>query len=76
MPSCERQAIMFGEVGGTYTVTVDGETVAESTVPASAPVDGSMVVMVLVGPDGQVEVAPQAFLRAPNLDAATIPGCG
>lgn len=73
---CERQAIMFGEIGGSYTVTVDGSSVVESTVPAGAPVDATMVVTVLVGPDGEVEVPPPAFVRAPNLDPATIPGCG
>ena len=75
---CQRFPFPVGEVGGggTYTIDVDGETVLEATAPASAPEGASMVVRVLVAHDGAVEVLPPAMVAVPELDTATIPGCG
>jgi len=74
--ACQRYPISTGPVGGTYAIRVDGKTVVEASVPASAPDGASVVVSVLVGPDGEVESQPPALVRTPNLDTSTVPGCG
>ena len=75
---CQRHPLSVGEVGGggSYTIEVEGKTVVEGTVPASSPEGASIVVSVLVGQDGAVEVLPSTLVQAPELDILSIPGCG
>jgi hypothetical protein len=75
--ACQRHPWSVGEVGGgTYSIEVDGTAVVEGTIPASAPEGASIVVSVLVGQDGAVEVLPPSMVEVPELDTTTIPGCG
>jgi hypothetical protein len=76
---CQRHPWSVGDVGGgggTYRIEVDGDTVVDATIPASAPEGASIVVSVLVGQDGAVEVLPPSMVEVPELDTTTIPGCG
>jgi hypothetical protein len=75
---CTRQPFPAGEVGGggTYAIQVEGKTVVESTVPASTPEGASIVVSLLIGSDGVVEVLPPSLVEVPELDTSTVPGCG
>jgi hypothetical protein len=74
---CSRQPISAGKIGGgTYTIQVGGKTVVEATMPAGVPDDASVVVSVVVGPDGEVEALPAGLVEVPDVDIAPIPGCG
>jgi hypothetical protein len=73
---CQRHPITVGKIGGgRYAVHVEGKTVVDAAVPASAPHDATLVVGVLIGPDGMVEVLPSRVVEVPELDTTPIP-CG
>jgi hypothetical protein len=73
---CQRNPITVGKVGGgTYAVHVEGKTVVDAAVPASAPEDATLVVGLLIGPDGTVDVLPSRLVEVPELDITPIP-CG
>jgi hypothetical protein len=74
--ACERQVTPFGEVRGSYSVEIDGNSVLDGTVPPNA-VDGYLVVRVTISADGEVSAAPPALiLREPAMVINPIPGCG
>lgn len=73
---CQRSPLSAGKLsGGTYSIQVDGKTVLEATMPAGAPDAASLVVSVLIGPDGEVEVLPPSLVETPELDVMPMPGC-
>jgi hypothetical protein len=74
--ACARQVSPYGEVGGTYTIRVDGTSVLEGTVPPNGA-GGYLVIRVTITADGEVGVgAPTLVRREPALLMNPIPGCG
>lgn len=71
VPACHHVSTFFGEVAGTYTITIDGEVVAEGVIPRGVR-DGAVRKRVIVAPDGTAravgglpwtETVPDDFVR-------------
>jgi hypothetical protein len=73
--ACERQVTPFGEVRGSYIVTIDGTSVLDGTVPPNL-MGGYLVIRVTMTTDGEVSAAPPTLvLREPAMVMNPIPGC-
>jgi hypothetical protein len=74
---CERATISFGEIGGRYSILVDGEAVTQGALPANIPGERTVLVRVRIAEDGTATAAAPALLaRAPQFLIEPIPGCG
>jgi hypothetical protein len=75
--ACRRESMVPSVINGGYTISVNGETVAEGTVPERAGAETFLVVRVRIGPDGDVDVDPPGVaLQPPPAVGANLPGCG
>jgi hypothetical protein len=75
--ACERSTMTFGEIGGRYTVEVDGEPVVDATMPPNVPLDRFVVVRIMIAADGTASAAaPVLSARAPPIETGPIAGCG
>jgi hypothetical protein len=74
---CERATISFGEIGGRYSILVDGEAVTQGAFPPNIPGERTALVRVTIAEDGTATAAAPALLaRAPPFVTEPIPGCG
>lgn len=75
LAACRRETLQLSSIGGSYRMRVDGATVSEGVVPASAGGGEFLVIRLLIGPDGEAEAAAPVVLAAPPNASTAIPGC-
>jgi len=75
--SCERLTQVWGDVAGTFAISIDGKPVLDAEVAPGTPLEGYLVVRIEVGPDGEASVigAPRWTRLAPDPGAQPVP-CG
>jgi hypothetical protein len=75
---CEYQQMVFGEVGGSYGVLVDGTPAFDGAVPSGMPADGFLVVRLSIDADGDVtpEGEPAWTRMPPPLTNRPLADCG
>lgn len=78
IPACERMVMEFGDVAGTYDVTVAGTTVIDAQVPPGMPANGYLLARVQVDRDGTASAdgPPRWVAAAPAMVNAPLANCG
>jgi hypothetical protein len=78
VPACERTVMTFGDVAGTYEVTVAGTTVVDAQVPPGMPARGYLFVRVQVDADGSASAdgPPRWVAAEPASVTAPLANCG
>ena len=75
--SCEHLSQVWGDVAGTFTISIDGKPVLDAEVAPGTPLEGYLVVRIEVDPDGEAQaIGPPRWTRQPpDPDAQRVP-CG
>lgn len=78
VPACERTVMAFGDVAGTYEITVAGTTVVDARVPPGMPARGYLFVRVRVDGDGSASAdgPPRWVAGEPGMVSAPLADCG
>lgn len=74
---CNQSVMPFAMIAGEYVLTLEGASILEGTVPPRLPPEAWLLVRVVIGADGELDViGPVSLPRAPEFESRSLGACG